>query len=105
MNKEYLIKTLTKSINDVFKILPLYEDKNDYLIVYIDSLLFKLRGLELQNSEYKHDYYSILTILNSIKIEIKSKEYNNKPIIKREVFKSINIIKKIISKLEVSKNE
>lgn len=105
MNKEYLIKTLTKSINDIFKILPLYEDKNDYLIIYIDSLLFKLRGLELDSSEYKYDYYSMLTILNSIKIELKNKNYENKTIIKREVFKSINIIKKIIGKLEVSNNE
>lgn len=101
MNKEILIKNLTKSINDIFKILPLYEDKNTFLSIYIDSLIFKLRGIEITDIECKDDYYSVLMILNSIKIEIENKEFDNQVTIKREVFKSINIIKKIISKLEV----
>ena len=101
MDNKLIAKNLTKSIDDVFKILPLYEDKNDYLPVYIDSLIFKLRGIEIDDSECNEEYASMLIILNSLRIEIKSLEFDNQLTIKREVFKSINMIKKIISKLEV----
>lgn len=94
-----LLDFLEHSIGNVFKILPLYEEENEGLDSYIDSLLMELYKLvntfEVEDS-YK--YTSLILTLESVK-ELSLKD-NNQAIIKREVFKSISIIKSIISNIE-----
>lgn len=95
-----LISYLNSIVNSVFKILPLYEESNIGLESYVESLLFELRELEsimpIQNGS---EYISLMQILKSISKEVAS-ENSKKIVIKREVFKCINIIKNIIGKLE-----
>lgn len=99
-NNEKLVVYLETSINSIFKILPLYEEQNTGVCIYIESLLFELYGLEEAVAiEHSYEYISLLSNLESIKKEV-LKEDSKKPVIKREVFKCINIIKNMVGKLE-----
>lgn len=99
-NDERLIIYLNSIVNSVFKILPLWEEKNIGVDVYVESLIFELNGLE-EAIEIKHsyEYISLLSNLQSVKKEVLSED-SKKSIIKREVFKCINIIKNMVGKLE-----
>ena len=44
-NTEKLIIYLSSVINSVYKILPLYEERNIGIKTYVESLLFELHGL------------------------------------------------------------
>lgn len=99
-NRDRLLFYLDALINSVFKILPLYEERNDGIQTYIESLLFELYGLDkVFDIKDSYEYVSVLSILESIKEEV-AKENSKKRVIKREVFKCINIIKNIIKRLE-----
>lgn len=99
-NRDRLLFYLDALINSVFKILPLYEERNDGIQTYIESLLFELYGLDkVFDIKDSYEYISVLSILESIKEEV-AKENSKKRVIKREVFKCINIIKNTIKKLE-----
>lgn len=98
--RKRLIIHLNSIVNSVFKVLPLYEEQNVGLKAYIESLLFELYGLQnIIEINHSHEYLSLLSTLESIKVEIKS-ENGKKSIVKREVFKSINIVKNMVGKLE-----
>lgn len=100
-NNRRVIIYLNTAVDSIFKILPLFEEESSTIDVYIDSLLFQLRKLdEVLDMKYSHEYLSLMLTLKSIKSEIlnNSKEHS---VIKREVFKSISIIKDIASKMEV----
>lgn|SRR5690606_15639205 len=99
-NRDRLLFYLDALINSVFKILPLYEERNDGIQTYIESLLFELYGLDkVFDIKDSYEYVSVLSILESIKEEV-AKENSKKRVIKREVFKCINIIKNTIKRLE-----
>lgn len=99
-NRDRLLFYLDALINSVFKILPLYEERNDGIQTYIESLLFELYGLDkVFDIKDSYEYISVLSILESIKEEV-AKENSKKRVIKREVFKCINIIKNTIKRLE-----
>lgn len=91
---------LNNLVNRIFKILPLYEEENEGVSRCIDSLVFELNGLEeLIPKNLASDYVSLLSTLLSVKKEVGRKE-NQKKIIKREVFKCINITKNISDKIQ-----
>ena len=99
-DNEKLVRYLNTVVNNVFKILPLYEEQNVGVNKYIESLLFELYGLEEAVSmEHSYEYISLLSTLESVKKEV-AKPDSKKPVIKREVFKCINIIKNMVGKLE-----
>lgn len=99
-DSEKLIVYLNSVVNSVFKILPLYEEQNVGVKTYIESLLFELHGLEDAVSiEHSYEYISLLSTLQSVKNEV-AKSDSKKSIVKREVFKCINIIKNMVGKLE-----
>jgi hypothetical protein len=99
-NKERLPIYLNSVINSVFKILPLYEEGNVGLETYIESLLFELHGLDkVVAIEHSYEYVSLLSTLESVKSEV-VKEESKKTVVKREVFKCINVIKNMVAKLE-----
>ncbi|MCR4361971.1 hypothetical protein JDW21_19655 [Bacillus subtilis] len=99
-NKKKLINYLNSVVNSVFKILPLYEEKNEGINTYVESLLFELYGLqEAVSLEQSYEYISLLSTLESVKKEV-SKKDSKKTVIKREVFKCINIVKNMVGKLE-----
>lgn len=91
---------LSSTVNNVFKILPLYEEDNVGIETYIESLLFELYGLDkVIDLKHSFEYLSLLSTLESVRLEV-AKNDSKKSIIKREVFKSINIIKNMVGKLE-----
>jgi len=99
-NNEKLVVYLSTVVNSVFKILPMFEERNIGVQKYLDSLLFELYGLEEAVSmEHSYEYISLLSTLESVKKEV-AKPDSKKTVIKREVFKCINIIKNMIGKLE-----
>jgi hypothetical protein len=99
-NNQRLETYLNTVVNSVFKILPLYEEKNVGLETYVESLLFELYGLEkVVSMDNSYEYVSLLSTLESVKVEV-VKEESKKSTVKREVFKCINIIKNMVGKLE-----
>lgn len=92
-------KYLDLTVNRIFKILPLYEEGNETLDEYIQSLILELRGFV---SEYGNvgvtDYMSVISTLEGLRYM--SVDIGNQPEIKREVFKCIETIKKIRNMLE-----
>lgn len=99
-NKDRLLVYLDTLISSVFKILPLYEEKNLGIETYVESLLFELYSLDkVIKIENSYEYISLLSTLESIKKNITNQD-SEKKVIKREVFKCISIIKNTIGKLE-----
>ena len=96
-NNILLIKYLKSSINGLYKILPLKEEDNKDLIVYIKSLKIDLVGNQWNfvQLRYDADYLRVINILNYFV----NNDFDIKTC-KREVFKSIRIIQKIIQQLE-----
>lgn len=100
VNNERLSVYLESLVNNVFKILPLYEEKNEGVSLYVDSLLSELMNLDnVIEIEASADYISLLATLSSVKGEI-LKADSQKKVIRRELFKSIDIIKTMVTKLE-----
>jgi hypothetical protein len=91
-----LYNYLEISKNRVFKILPLFEENNEGLSRYVESLLFELYGLQnvISGVKESYNYLSLLCGLESISTEISTKEKNLK-FIRSEIFKLIGLIKKI----------
>lgn len=99
-NKDRLLVYFDSLINSVFKILPLYEEKNVGVNTYVESLLFELYGLdEVIDMEDSYEYISLLSTLESVKKEVANPD-SEKKVIKREVFKCISVIKNMIVKIE-----
>lgn len=91
---------LNSVVNSVFKILPLYEEGNYGIKTYLESLLLELYNLEKAiKIEHSYEYISLLATLEAVKSEI-FKEDSKKPVVKREIFKCINIIKNMVGRLE-----
>lgn len=94
-SKELVINYLKASINNTFKILPLYEEENENVGDYINSLVSEMNGL--LDGEYLSSSVSYLSYLATLKgLESQAKKADNQKVVKREVFKCLNIINKII---------
>ena len=99
-NDERLIVYLKSLVNSIYKILPLYEESNTGLRIYVESLLFELYGLgKVVPISDSYDYLSLLSNLESLKYQVGLDE-DKKATVKREVFKCINIIKNMTHNLE-----
>lgn len=87
---------LTSLVDRIFKILPLYEEKNEGLVRYIDSLVFELQGLEtvITDMSFDTDYIILLATMRSLESESKTLTAKTSTV-KREVFKCINLVKRI----------
>lgn len=95
-----IIVYLESLVNSVFKILPLYEESNVGVETYIESLLFDLDSYEdVIEAEHGAEYISLMLTLTSLKKEV-IKNDGKKVIVKREVFKCINVIKNMAGKLQ-----
>lgn len=99
-NEKICIKYINKLTNRIFKILPLFEEEDEGLEKYMHSLIFELEGLpntigEIKNSEF----ITLLATLHSLYEEliddnfVKNQETHS--LVKREVFKCVNIVKKL----------
>lgn len=92
-NYQAFLKSL---IGKLFKILPLYEDKNAGLTRYLESLIYKLEQSENVFGDKNNgaEFGSILLTLHAIKAD--SIQFDrDKSFIKSEVFHLIDIINKM----------
>lgn len=90
---------LQSTVDKIFKILPLYEEKNTTLYAYVESLILELKGfVAVYGSVGVTEYISVISTLEGIQSMIGDK--GNQPIVKREVFKCIETVNKIRDMLE-----
>lgn len=92
------IKTL---IPKTYKVLPLYEEKNDGLPRYVASLILEIKGVLYHVEEYEdlQELVSLIAILESI-YDISLFEDTLTEDMKSEVFKCLSIVKRLIQKKE-----
>ena len=101
-NKQILLVPYFNSmVGKVFKVLPLYDEGNLGINTYIESLLFELYGLQkaVVLADIEKDYVSLVSTLESVESEL-AKIDINKQVLKRELFKCIDIVKNMVDKLE-----
>lgn len=99
-SKDKVISYLESLVNSIFKILPLYEEDNVGIKTYIESLLFDLDSYEdVVEAKQGAEYVQLMLTLTSLKKEV-SKDSSKKTVVKREVFKCINVVKNMITNLE-----
>lgn len=94
--RNYLIQLKDR----VWKILPMYEEENETIAEYIESVNFELQGLRGLIGELPHGiwYVKSLATLNQLKVETAEKDRQKK--VKKEIFKVLNTIDKQIDVLK-----
>jgi hypothetical protein len=95
IDDEFFLNYLNFLINRVYKILPISEDEPETLELYLDSLVLELLGSKDLILKLKKDasFLSLIATLQSLS----ENQYTHK-VIKSQVFRCIDIIKKLISK-------
>lgn len=85
---------IKKLKNRIFKILPLFEEKNEGIATYIDSIIYEVYGLQyVVEEEVKPLIISILSILKHFHDDSLKSDVNIRQI-KREVFHCLDLIEK-----------
>lgn len=98
-DKEKLNAYLESKVSNVFKILPLYEEGNRGLDLYVESECDELISVqEIVEIKSSAKYITVLATLNGLKNEVQLD--NNQAKVKREVFKTISTLKDMIETLE-----
>lgn len=77
----------------IFKILPLYEENNEFLLEYIDDVIDEVIYVKVIISELPHSVWYVKTLTNlvSLKVKINSDNHNA---VKKKVLNTINLIQK-----------
>lgn len=78
--------------NRVFKILPLYEEKNDCLTEYIESVCFELYGLRTLIGDLPHGLWYVKSLATLEQIKIETSVFGQNKMMKKEIFKILNTI-------------
>ncbi|MCY9737438.1 hypothetical protein M5X17_27435 [Paenibacillus alvei] len=94
LNSDLFYVYSTDLVSRVYKILPLYEENNIGLSSYIQSLIFELYGVyEVVEDIHNNSHFvSLIATLESLSEEVLSNDHR---VIKREVFRSIELVKKL----------
>lgn len=85
----------------IFKILPLFEENNEGLFHYINSLLFELNGLQyvISGLHQSSNYISLLSSIESL-LDESLEQTKEIKFIRSEVFRLIGIIEKLQQETE-----
>lgn len=98
-DNQKLITYLDSKVSNIFKILPLYEEGNVGLRLYVESECDELVSIrDIVDITPSAKYYTVLGTLSVLKTEVDIKD--NKAKVKREVFKTISTLKDMIAILE-----
>lgn len=86
--------------NDIYKILPLYEEKNEFVLGYIETLSREVFGLNqlIDGLPHSHWYIKTLTTLEAMAKKPYAEDEFKK--VRKDVFKMLNAIDKEISGME-----
>ena len=92
--------------NDIYKILPLIEEENEFVDIHTKKIINKLNGLLLYYEPLKQEikFLSLLIIMHSIYDDIFFEDYEHQDI-RRKVFHCLNLIDKIIKGVEEDEDE
>ncbi|MEK5036303.1 hypothetical protein MKY96_33160 [Paenibacillus sp. FSL R7-0302] len=84
-------------VDRVYKILPLYEEKNEGLFAYVQSLIYELEGLywAVEGVRDNPDYLTLVGTLESLSEDVMFFDMGDHSVVKREVFKCLEVVKKI----------
>lgn len=74
-------------VNSIYKVLPMKEEKSKTINTYISSLIYELVGLE-KIADDTGEICSLIAILENLI------EEEDLKVVKREVFRAINIVKR-----------
>lgn len=99
IEKEIMGKYLEKLVDRIFKILPMFEEKDGGLHKYINSLVVELLGFQelVKRLEVESEYVILVSTLKSLASHVIDFE-DDKKVIRKEVFKCLDLIKKIRKK-------
>lgn len=95
---EYLDYLLTLQ-DSIFKILPLYEEKNEYLIDYIEEVIDEVVHVKVIIQELPHGHWYAKTLSN-LESLLQKVTGDNHSIVKKKVLNTTNLISKEIQKIE-----
>jgi hypothetical protein len=97
-SSEIFINYSASLADRIFKILPLYEEKNEGLFRYIQSLIYEFNGLvwAVESLNSNPDLLVIIATMESLSNDAIMFD-EDKEVIKREVFKCIDLSKKLKS--------
>ena len=84
----------SRLVNNIYKILPLFEEKNIGFYDYVDSLIIEISGVEQYIDIEDTNIISLIGVLKTISC-IDYEIETNHAIVKREVFKAIKLSKSI----------
>lgn len=95
VNSELFNNYLDILVNRLFKIIPLYEEHNEGLYVYTQSLLFELYGLieSVEDMNKKPEYVILVSTLESIADSVLFDD--TQKIVRRETLKCMDVVKKM----------
>lgn len=93
INKNTFKKYMHGMINHFFKILPLWENNDETIFVYIDSLKDELLGCNHAFS-FVEDSPELISLISILQYLYDNRDLDVKTV-KREVFKAIDICTKI----------
>lgn len=96
MRKESMRKYVRSLVDRFFKILPLWEEQEESLRTYLESLLLELKGFNglMCVLHDDRDYVSLLAILQYLIDHPETSTHT----VKREVFRAISICNKLRAK-------
>lgn len=100
-NKDYR-NYLIDLKNRVFKILPLYEEENECVIEYIDSVCFELYGLRKLIGDLPHGLWYVKSLATLEQLKVESLNFGQNKKVKKEIFK---VLKTIDNQIDVLKGE
>lgn len=83
--------------NSIFKIVPLYEENSKTLSEYVNSVVLETNGL-IKMLPNQYLLISVVAILKQLEVEVEKED--NKKVIKREAFKALELVGKVIKGLE-----
>ena len=96
IDESLIAKYFNTLVNKIFKILPIIENQEESISVYMESLGIELTGFKSLLPSVGEDpsYLSLLSIYKWLSENIDNTDENYK-VIRREVFHAISICKKI----------
>lgn len=98
MNKQLYLHYLSCLINQVFKILPLKEQKSEFIDTHISDIIKELKGFDMliKDTEYDAVIMRILAILTYYEQNIYISSLED---VRRNVFKMITLCEKLKSRI------
>lgn len=86
-----------RNVNGIYKILPMYEEGSESIDTYISSLILELNGMSSLIDDEFDEFIALISVLSGIKSTALSSNDRDSShiVIKREVFKAIDISKKL----------